>query len=153
MRQTPLPSCSRTIAICLAVIAPHITGCEDASSSADPVISKPPRDLYEPMVRTPIDDLRWIDEDLRRNLARCVSDRPLCETGMECFGWIHFSILIQPDGSIRRLRTESACPSREPPEDLEERLLEWRFNPQIENGRPVEVPATLTLGYSLGLSS
>jgi len=130
-----------------------VAGCSIAEESPVISVSQPPLDFHVPMVRVPMAGLRWVDEDLHRNLARCVDDRPLCETGMDCYGWFRIAISIQPDGSVERPRLDSACPHSKPPEDLWEKMLQWRYNPRIQNGVAVEVPATATLAYWLGVSS
>ncbi len=114
---------------------------------------KPPRSPHVPMVRIPLADWRYVDDEVRASLARCVQGRPVCETGMACFGWIQIGLVIGENGQPRDLRTLSSCLLEpEPPVPWSE-LLGLRFNPRIRNGRPVAVNSWIVLAQPLGVSS
>lgn len=105
------------------------------------------------MIMTPIPGLHWVDAEAHLHLARCVNNRPLCETGMTCLGWIRIAATIQPDGGLRGLRRVSSCPNSPLTAELREQLIAWRYNPTIRNGKAVAVPAFVTLAFLLGVAS
>ena len=123
-----------------------------SGGAAEPLVSattKPPKNSNHPMVMTPIVGVRLVDDELRQYLARCDRGRPLCDTGMACFGWTLLGFTIEADGRPRGFRSLASCPDAPLPSETWERLLEWRYNPKISGGKAVPQEAWLTLAYLL----
>ena len=153
MRQAPLPTYRLLLVLGFSAALLAAAAYSNADAASRDSVSKPPLDEFHPMVMTRIEGFRWVDAEAHLYLARCVNNRPLCETGMTCLGWIRIATTVQPDGSLRGLRMDSSCPESPLPADVRERLLEWRYNPVIRNGRAVATPAFVTLAFLLGVAS
>jgi len=107
-----------------------------------------------PIIRVPFHHLIPVDKSNQSNLARCDSpDRPVCDTGMECLGWIEIAFTIAPDGGVENLQTVAKCPDSPLPEEPWDGLRQWKYNPRIRNGVAVPTPTRVRLAYSLGVSS
>lgn len=136
-----------------AVVVSVLMTCVALPASSGPKIGKPPMSPDKPMVTAPIRGLEVVDEELHQYLARCDDGRPICETGMPCYGWAQIALTIDSDGRPRNFRVASSCPGPSLPPETWGRLFTWRFNPREVGGRAVPFESWVILAHFLGVSS
>lgn len=65
-------------------------------------------------------------------------------------GWVRLTFTITETGSVRDIEVVEASPRRGVFDHEASRALSrWKFNPQTEDGKPVQATATITINFNL----